>query len=258
MKGQAECGSQVGLVVKGLGKLADASFPKEFIDVPDRGLGVYDGVGVIDVTSNGDRVLRAIGDALPVLRMDGRTMAESAAICEYLEEAFPEPSLMPRSEREPVRGASSVLSARCRMDAVKAALVTEAHSVGFDLCRVCRTMGCGPLGRTLIAHEAADVVLPALEAQLRAPVPGEYDAAFVHVLGRVDAWNAEAARMGLELLARRRVGTGDRVSDTAEGMASVDHRPDDPRHRFGSCWKQHLPKKTRDLIWHPVIWRVIR
>lgn len=34
---------------------------------------------------------------VPVLRMDGRTMAESAAICEYLEEAFPEPSLMPRS-----------------------------------------------------------------------------------------------------------------------------------------------------------------
>lgn len=32
-------------------------------DVPDRGLGVYDGVGVIDVTSNGERVLRAIGDA---------------------------------------------------------------------------------------------------------------------------------------------------------------------------------------------------
>lgn len=136
---------------------------------------------------------------------------------------------------------------------------------------------------SLIAHEAADVVLPALEAQLRAPVPGEYDAAFVravpgqdigglgprevalldrigdvvhpvgrvlssrmeaqalrrlvarglvqvsgvtptdavHVLGRVDAWNAEAARMGLELLARRRVGTGDRVSDTAEGMAQL-------------------------------------
>ncbi|WP_068115702.1 FtsZ-binding protein FzlA [Tropicimonas marinistellae] len=33
---------------------------------------------------------------VPVLRMGGRTMSESQAICEYLEEVAPEPALMPR------------------------------------------------------------------------------------------------------------------------------------------------------------------
>ncbi len=33
---------------------------------------------------------------VPVLRIDGKTMAESTAICEWLEEAYPEPALMPR------------------------------------------------------------------------------------------------------------------------------------------------------------------
>lgn len=33
---------------------------------------------------------------VPVLRVDGRTMAESGAICEYLEEVYPEPALMPQ------------------------------------------------------------------------------------------------------------------------------------------------------------------
>jgi glutathione S-transferase len=33
---------------------------------------------------------------VPVLRMDGRMMAESAAICEYIEDRHPDPPLMPR------------------------------------------------------------------------------------------------------------------------------------------------------------------
>ncbi len=33
---------------------------------------------------------------VPVLKMDGRTMAESAAICEYIEEKYPEPALLPK------------------------------------------------------------------------------------------------------------------------------------------------------------------
>ncbi len=33
---------------------------------------------------------------VPVLKIDGKTMAESAPICEYLEEKYPEPSLMPK------------------------------------------------------------------------------------------------------------------------------------------------------------------
>ena len=34
---------------------------------------------------------------VPVLRLDGRLMSESSAICEYLEETFPEPPLLPKS-----------------------------------------------------------------------------------------------------------------------------------------------------------------
>ena len=37
---------------------------------------------------------------VPVLRLDGMLMAESAAICEYIEETRPEPSLMPRKPAE--------------------------------------------------------------------------------------------------------------------------------------------------------------
>jgi len=34
---------------------------------------------------------------VPVLKIDGMTMAESAAICEYLEDRYPDPCLMPKS-----------------------------------------------------------------------------------------------------------------------------------------------------------------
>jgi len=34
---------------------------------------------------------------VPVLRLDGRTMAESTPICEYVEEKHPEPPLMPKA-----------------------------------------------------------------------------------------------------------------------------------------------------------------
>ena len=37
---------------------------------------------------------------LPVLRMDGRLLAESQAICEYLDETHPTPALMPASAPE--------------------------------------------------------------------------------------------------------------------------------------------------------------
>lgn len=33
---------------------------------------------------------------VPVLKMDGKMMAESAAICEYIEEKYPQPALMPK------------------------------------------------------------------------------------------------------------------------------------------------------------------
>ncbi|MFP3385632.1 MULTISPECIES: glutathione S-transferase family protein [Tritonibacter] len=37
---------------------------------------------------------------VPVLRLDGMLMAESAAICEYIEETRPDPSLMPKTAPE--------------------------------------------------------------------------------------------------------------------------------------------------------------
>jgi glutathione S-transferase len=33
---------------------------------------------------------------VPVLRMDGRTLSESQAICEYIDDKYPEPPLMPK------------------------------------------------------------------------------------------------------------------------------------------------------------------
>ncbi|ARE40430.1 Glutathione S-transferase family protein [Rhodovulum sp. P5] len=37
---------------------------------------------------------------VPVLRMDGRAMSESQAICEYLDEAYPDPKLLPGTPAE--------------------------------------------------------------------------------------------------------------------------------------------------------------
>ncbi|SNT00671.1 glutathione S-transferase family protein [Tropicimonas sediminicola] len=37
---------------------------------------------------------------VPVLRMDGRVMAESQAICEYLDEIVPDPQLLPRKPED--------------------------------------------------------------------------------------------------------------------------------------------------------------
>lgn len=37
---------------------------------------------------------------VPVLKLDGKMMSESTAICEYLEEANPSPTLMPRGAQE--------------------------------------------------------------------------------------------------------------------------------------------------------------
>ncbi|WP_108260144.1 FtsZ-binding protein FzlA [Mangrovicoccus ximenensis] len=37
---------------------------------------------------------------VPVIRIDGMTMGESSAICEYLEETYPTPALMPQDAKE--------------------------------------------------------------------------------------------------------------------------------------------------------------
>ncbi|WP_223426810.1 hydantoinase/oxoprolinase N-terminal domain-containing protein [Tateyamaria pelophila] len=135
----------------------------------------------------------------------------------------------------------------------------------------------------LMAAEAPDVVLPALDAQLRATTPGEYDGRFVravpglnaeglaardamvlerignlvhplasvlrtrmeqgalkrlverglvqvsavtpsdasHVLGRLQSWDAEAARMALQLFGRRRTGAGEVLARDPVQMAQM-------------------------------------
>lgn len=45
---------------------------------------------------DGDFLRRNPAAKVPVLKIDGMTMAESAAICEYLEEVYPEVPLMPK------------------------------------------------------------------------------------------------------------------------------------------------------------------
>ncbi|MES0864750.1 hydantoinase/oxoprolinase family protein [Ruegeria sp. SCPT10] len=42
-----------------------------------------------------------------------------------------------------------------------------------------------------------------------------------HVLGRVDAWDADAARKALELVARKRVGSGDMLAASPEQLAQM-------------------------------------
>ncbi|MEO0371664.1 MAG: hydantoinase/oxoprolinase family protein, partial [Pseudomonadota bacterium] len=136
---------------------------------------------------------------------------------------------------------------------------------------------------SLIATEAPDVVLPALEEQLRSDTPGEHDTRFVravpgvdagglaakdaalleriggavsplaqilrsrlensalkrlvarglvqvsgvtpsdasHALDLVDAWDNEAARTAIKLIARKRTGSGDVLSETVEDMAQM-------------------------------------
>ena len=52
-----------------------------------------------------DFIRRNPAGKVPILKIDGLTLTESAAICEYIEERYPDPALMPRdpSERHEVR-----------------------------------------------------------------------------------------------------------------------------------------------------------
>jgi glutathione S-transferase len=47
-------------------------------------------------TPSPDFLRRNPAGKIPILKIDNRVMSESQAICEYLEEAFPTPALMPR------------------------------------------------------------------------------------------------------------------------------------------------------------------
>jgi len=63
--------------------------------------------------------------------------------------------------------------------------------------------------------------LARLVARGLAQVAGVTPSDASHVLGRLDSWNAEAARMALELMARKRVGSGARLAEGAEALARM-------------------------------------
>ena len=52
-----------------------------------------------------DFIRRNPAGKIPILKIDGHTLTESAAICEYIEERYPDPPLMPKApaERHEVR-----------------------------------------------------------------------------------------------------------------------------------------------------------
>ncbi len=75
-----------------------------------------------------------------------------------------------------------------------------------------------PLGnvlRTRLDVQALKVLVSRGLVQVAGVTPTDA----LHVLGRFDHWDAEASRMALLLLARRRGGAGHRIAETAEAMA---------------------------------------
>lgn len=80
-----------------------------------------------------------------------------------------------------------------------------------------------------------------------------------HVLGRLEAWDGEAARKAMVLMARRRNGRGDRIALGAEALASriiaqleqqtVDCLLEAAFDEDGRDWAQEMPEK---LARHPL------
>ena len=75
----------------------------------------------------------------------------------------------------------------------------------------------GAVLRSRMDHAALGRLLRRGLVQVAGVTPS--DAA--HVLGRLDVWDAAAARRALEVMARRRVGSGARLAAGAEGLAEM-------------------------------------
>jgi len=76
-----------------------------------------------------------------------------------------------------------------------------------------------PRGRAL-ASRMESPALQRLVAQGTVMIASVTPSDAAHVLGRADAWNAEAAQKALTLFARRRTGGGNRIAATAEDLAT--------------------------------------
>ncbi len=80
-----------------------------------------------------------------------------------------------------------------------------------------RVMPLAELLRTRMEHGALTRLVDRGIVQVSGVTPSDAS----HVLGRLDAWDADAARKALELVARKRVGTGDVLAASAEVLAQM-------------------------------------
>ncbi|MEY8837497.1 hydantoinase/oxoprolinase family protein, partial [Cribrihabitans sp. XS_ASV171] len=78
-------------------------------------------------------------------------------------------------------------------------------------------MPLGSLLQTRLEHSALGRLVDRGLVQVTGVTPSDAS----HVLGRLDAWDAEAARKALELVARKRVGSGDRLAESGEALARM-------------------------------------
>ncbi|MFY9213058.1 MAG: hydantoinase/oxoprolinase family protein [Aestuariivita sp.] len=134
-------------------------------------------------------------------------------------------SLMAMDAPDVVRGAMEVQLRSAtpgEMDARFARLVPGVSQAGLaerEQALVARIGdGVQPLNavlRTRMDHGALTKLVGRGVVQLAGVTPSDAS----HVLGLVDAWDKEAARMAVELMARKRVGTGDRLSESAGDLA---------------------------------------
>ncbi len=81
-----------------------------------------------------------------------------------------------------------------------------------------RIEGVMPLGAVLKSRIEGQA-LQRLVGRGLVQVAGVTPTDAVHVLGRLSDWDAESARLALELMARRRVGSGERLATGAEPLA---------------------------------------
>ena len=102
---------------------------------------------------------------VPVIRIDGKTMAESAAICEWIEDKYPEPSLMPRTAdaRYEVRRLVGWFDDKFHNEVTSKLLYErgeqEGDEGGFPRQRQCEIRGAG------------DQVSPRLHGMVAGPPP---------------------------------------------------------------------------------------
>jgi N-methylhydantoinase A/oxoprolinase/acetone carboxylase beta subunit len=92
----------------------------------------------------------------------------------------------------------------------------SAREAGL-LARVEGLMPLGAVLRTRLEGQALQRLVGRGLVQVAGVTPTDA----VHVLGRLSDWDGEAARLALELMARRRIGSGERLATGAEALATL-------------------------------------